>query len=376
MKKILFVIAAVFLLTGCSDEKSFQISGSLSNFGNPLSATMIYLKTRTVDDLLINIDSTFLKNDGAFTLKGKSTETDLFFLADKDNVFFLRIFVEKGNKITISGNAKEFNNIKIEGSDTHALYDKYLLTLAEIEEKQEIIYHNYNTFKQDETITEIELAKIRENLTYQLQQLEEISSKTTLDFIRTHANSVVSSYLVYKNALSINSSAEIEYQLQLLEPSMNNKFLTLTRKHLERLKLIEPGKVFPNIELPDIEGNIISLESLRGKYILIDFWATWCGPCVNEISNLKKIYNKYHDKGFEIYGISLDHNRESWINGTTNYGLNWSNVSDLQAFNSPVVKQFVVTYIPHTFLLDPDGVILAVDIYGEKLEKKLSNVMN
>jgi len=375
MKKLLSILSAACLLVSCSNKQTFQISGTLTNFGSPISATMLYLKTRTVEDLLISIDSTFLKNDGSFILKGESLETDLFFLADKDNIFFLRIFVEPGNKITVNGSANDINNIKIEGSETHTLYDKYLLQLADIQEQEETIYHNYNVFKQDPSISEGQLEVIREDLSVQLQKLEDLGETTTLDFIRTNANSVVAAYLVYKNALSVNNSTVIESQLQLLVPSMKNKFLTLTNNHLEKLKQREVGKTLPNIELPDPDGNLISLESLRGKYVLVDFWATWCNPCVNAIPNLKNIYREYHKKGFEIYGISLDQNREAWIKGITNYELNWVNVSDLKIFNSPVVKQLVVTYIPNTFLLDPKGVIIAIDLSKTELEKLLSEVL-
>jgi peroxiredoxin len=336
---------------------------------------MLFLKTRTEEDRLINIDSTFLKNDGTFILKGKSSETDLFFLADKDNVFFLRVFVEPGNNIQINGSATDIYNIKIEGSGVHALYDEYLSSFTEIEDKRETIYHNYNIYRQDASISEEQLEIIREDLSTKLQQLEDLSEATTLNFIKANANSVIAAYLVYKNALSLNNSAVIESQLKLLAPSMNNKFISITKKHLDKLKQREIGKVIPNIELQDANGKVISLESLRGKYVLVDFWATWCGPCIEEIPNLKNVYHKYQEKGFEIFGISLDHNKEAWLNGIAKYEMNWINVSDLQVFNSPVVKQLVITYIPNTFLIDPDGMIIAVDLREGELEKILSDVL-
>jgi thiol-disulfide isomerase/thioredoxin len=375
MKKLLLILTAACLLISCSNKKTFQISGTITNFASPFSTNMLYLKTKTADDIFVNIDSTFLKNDGAFILKGNSTETDLFFLADKGNDFFLRIFVEPGNKIKVNGSATDIYSIKIEGSETHALYDEYLTSMAEIEEKIETIKHNYSVYKQDESISVDDLEKIRMDLSAQVQQLKELSITTPLDFFRTNANSVVAAYLVFINALSENNSVEIENQLQLLSPSMKNKFITLTKEHLEKVKQLEVGKVFPNIELPDVTGVPVSLEFLRGKYVLVDFWATWCRPCVEAIPTLKMFYQQYHNKGFEIYSVSLDNNREAWLNGIENYELSWVNVSDLRAFASPVVKQLVVTYIPHTFLLDPAGVIIAVDINDKELEQVLSEML-
>ena len=375
MKKLLLIFVSACFLISCSQKKSFQISGTITNFGSPVSATMLYLKIRTVNDNLISIDSTFIKNDGTFTLKGESAETDLYFLADKDNVFFLRIFVEPGRKITVNGNATDFYNIRIDGSMTQTLYDEYLTSLAEIEVQKETIYHNYSVYKQDPSLSENEIKKIREDFSTKLQQLDELSETTAINFIKENANSIVATYLVYKNALSCNNSTDIESQLQLLDKSMNNKFIALTKKHLEKLKQREIGNVLHNIELPNPEGKIISLKSLRGNYVLVDFWATWCTPCVEAIPNLKKVYREYHKKGFEIYSISLDQRREEWIKGITQYELEWINVSDLLVFNSPVVKQLVVTYIPNTFLIDPEGKILAVDLRESELEKKLSEVM-
>ena len=375
MKKLLFILTVACLLIGCSNKKTFQISGTLTNFGSSTSATMLYLKTRTVDGNLVNIDSTFLKNDGTFILKGESTESDLYFLADIDNVFFLRVFVDPGNKIKLTGSATEIHNINIEGSETQSLYNKYLSSLAEIDEKAETLAHNFEVYRQNESISVDELEKIRIDIIAQRQQLAELKITTTLNFIKANTNSIVAAYLVYINALTVNNSIEIEEQLQLLELSENNKFIKLTKKHLEKLKQIEIGKVFPNIKLPDPAGTLISLESLRGKYVLVDFWATWCRPCLNAIPSLKNFYNQYHDKGFEIYSISLDHSKEAWVSGIENYQLNWIHVSDLQVFNSPIVQELVVTYIPHTFLLDPTGKIIAVDINDKELEQILSEML-
>jgi peroxiredoxin len=375
MKKLLLALIVACLLVSCSNKNSFQISGTITNFGSPMSATMLYLKTRTVDNIFVNMDSTFIKNDGTFILKGESSETDLFFLTDRDNGFFLPVFVEPGNKITVTGDAKEFYNIKIEGSATQNLYNNYQSLLTNIEEQKAVIYHNYDVFRQDASISDEQLQKIKIELSGKLQQLEELSVATAVDFIRDNANSIVAAYLVYMDALSVNNSSEIENHLQLLNPSMSNKFITLTNNHLEKLKQREVGKVIPNIELPNTEGTFISLESLRGKYVLVDFWATWCGPCIEEIPNLKKAYREYQEKGFEIFSISLDSNREAWVNGIAKYEMNWIHVSDLQVFNSPVVKQLVITYIPNTFLIDPAGVIIATDLREGELEKILSEVL-
>jgi peroxiredoxin len=375
MKKFILIFAVACLLFSCSNEKSFKVSGTITEFGNPDNTTLLYLKTQTAADELINIDSTNIAKDGSFVLKGKSSETDLFFLADRDNVFFLRFFVDAENTITVKGSATDIENIKIEGSKTHKLYEEYLTSLIPIEQGQDEIQQKYFTFMQDESISEEEMKNIEEELEAKYMQLEESKKLITNEFIKNNSNNMVAAYLVYRNTTSLSNSVEIEQQIQLLNPEMSNKFLTLSKSRLEKVKQTEVGAVLPNIELPDTEGKLISLESLRGKYVLVDFWASWCGPCVKEIPNLKKAYQKYHDKGFEILSISLDHEKESWLNGIEKHELNWLNVSDLKVFGSPFVKQLAVAYVPHTFLLDPNGVIIAVDLREDALENKLAEVM-
>jgi peroxiredoxin len=372
MKKLFLILAAACLLTACSHEKLFKISGTITDLGNPDEPVMLYLKTRTADNQLINLDSAYLSQNGTFVLKGRSSETDLFFLANEDNRFFVRIFVDPGNKITVSGSANDLASIIIEGSKTQALYDKYFSLLAEIQEKQAAIKQDFYTYLQDPSMSEEMLQQIQEELIAAYEQLEEDAMAITLQFISDNSNNVVAAYLVFRNTDTSNNSAEIEEQLSLLNPEMNNKFVAMIKARLEKVKQKEVGTTLPNIELPDAEGKIISLESLRGKYVLVDFWASWCRPCIAEIPNLKKAYEKYHDKGFEIFGISLDDSREAWLNGIARYEINWINVSDLKAFESPVTDKLAVSYVPHTFLLDPNGVVLAVDLRGNELENILA----
>ena len=145
-------------------------------------------------------------------------------------------------------------------------------------------------------------------------------------------------------------------------------------EEIEKLRRLAVGSPAPEITLPDPEGNIVKLSSLKGSYVLIDFWAAWCGPCRKENPNVVRLYDKYRDKGFEIYGVSLDREKEDWIKAIRDDGLTWTQVSDLKYFQSEAARDYNVNAIPATFLLDKEGHIIGKNLRGKMLEDKLAEL--
>lgn len=139
--------------------------------------------------------------------------------------------------------------------------------------------------------------------------------------------------------------------------------------------LIPVGSEAPDFTQNSPEGKPISLSSLRGKVVLIDFWASWCRPCRMENPNVLRVYNKYHNKGFEILGVSLDKTKEAWTGAIKQDGLPWKHVSDLQFWNNAVAQQYGVSAIPYTVLVDREGKVLAKNLRGPALEEKLAEVL-
>jgi peroxiredoxin len=147
--------------------------------------------------------------------------------------------------------------------------------------------------------------------------------------------------------------------------------------NIARIRGVMVGSEAPEIALADTNGTLVSLSSLRGKTVLIDFWASWCGPCRAENPNVVRMYNKFKDKGFAIYSVSLDrpNEREKWVRAIRNDNLTWTHVSDLKFWQSAAAQQYGVNSIPATFLLDKDGKIIAKNLRGAELEQKLEDVL-
>ncbi|MCU0357082.1 MAG: TlpA family protein disulfide reductase [Cyclobacteriaceae bacterium] len=150
------------------------------------------------------------------------------------------------------------------------------------------------------------------------------------------------------------------------------EFITM----VDAMKVTAVGQVAPEIALPNPDGQIIPLSSMRGQYVLVDFWAKWCGPCRRENPNIVRAYNKYKDKGFTVFGVSLDRTREDWLQGIREDGLTWTHVSDLKFWQSEAAKTYSVTAIPFSILLNPDGVIIAKNLRGAALDNKLEEIFN
>lgn len=199
----------------------------------------------------------------------------------------------------------------------------------------------------------------------------------TIDSLVSHYPDNYASALIMRDFVAKDRDLpEVERMFSGLTPRIQSSALgKMVREIIDSRKMVAIGSMAPDFMLQTPEGKTIRLSDLRGKYVLVDFWASWCGPCMAEVPNVKKVYEKYHAKGFEILGVSLDNKKELWTGAIAKHGLDWLHVSSLEGWKCPVAALYSVTGIPATFLVGPDGKIVAKNLRGEELMKEVAKVL-
>jgi len=195
--------------------------------------------------------------------------------------------------------------------------------------------------------------------------------------ISTYAQSVVSPYIVTTVFLHGSSTAELKGFINQYSTEVKKSALAqMITSHITRLEKVDVGAVAPNIKLNTLDGKQFELAQLTGKVYVIDFWASWCGPCRKENPNMVKLYNDYHSKGLEIVGISLDKSFDPWKAAVEKDGLAWMQISDLKYWSSEAAKLYVISSIPATILVGKDGKIVARGLHGSELREAVEKLLN
>jgi peroxiredoxin len=199
--------------------------------------------------------------------------------------------------------------------------------------------------------------------------------KTQLvEFVKTHTGTVVSPYLVIRNSWQFELP-ELEELTAVMDTSLNpSLYMQALIKRIGILKSVAIGQTAPDFEMNDTSGMAVALSSMKGKVVLVDFWASWCSPCRAENPNVVKAYQAYNKKGFDILGCSFDQNRDRWIKAIKDDRLTWTHVSDLKGWGNAAGKLYGVGLIPANVLLDKDQQIIARNLRGEDLLKKLEEL--
>lgn len=365
---LLFLLSALVAFPQ-KDKKpfSFKIDGTIRNH----SGKSIYLHHKW--DEKDHTDSAKIVN-GKFTFNLKSIDPNMYWFTTTNNVNAQPNFIFFADASPIKANIVGGDSILysvVEGGQVQKDYIEYRMMVNNFVMQQQKLQSDYNTASQKGDYNTINA--IREE--YQNMNTKFIGGLK--DFVKAHPKSAVSGFVIYNDMNNPNVPFEDVVQaLELVDKSITDtKFIKLASKRVESIKGTMVGYPANNFSQNTPDGKVVKLSDFKGKYVLVDFWASWCGPCRMENPNVVMAYNKYKDKGFTILGVSFDSNKDKWLEAIQKDNLTWQHVSDLKGWGNEVGKMYSISSIPQNLLIDKDGKIVAKNLRGPALEEKLAEII-
>jgi len=377
---LLFAQIATPINTAPPASDEFTIMGKIGHYSTPAKAYLLYQYGATKV-----IDSSQMSN-GDFSFNGRILYPGSALLVldhdgkgiasiiaaqnlGKGSMDMLNFYVDKG--IVMVDATDSVAKAKITGSSINTESDDLKNSLAPIQKSAVALSAELNTApsekRNDPAFTNAINARGK--------ALQDQQKKILTDFISTHTNSFLSIILIHELGPHADDPRQLEKLFNGLSPALKDSEPgKITISDILKAEVTGIGAIAPDFTQNDVNGTPVTLSSFRGKYVLIDFWASWCGPCRQENPNLVRTYKKYKDKNFAVIGVSLDRpeGRTDWLNAIKNDGLAWTQVSDLNFWSNKVAVQYFISEIPSNFLIDPKGKIIARNLRGEDLDRELA----
>lgn len=363
MKKILLPLAALTLsLAACNTTPKYTINGTIE--GEQTGNVYLVKPNASAVDTLAKAAVA----DGKFTLTGTVEGLTDAYVIIEGKRGGTPIFVENAVFTATLNPANPGENM-ISGTPTQDLANQYMAISKEARKAQSVLYKEYSAAAQEKN--EEKMKEVEE----QYNKLEEEAAAKEDELTKANADSYVAAYML-ANKMGGMEADELDAKFKLLGP--NAQATEIGKKiadRIQKLSAVAVGQVAPDFTLNTPEGQPMSMHSIKGKVKLIDFWASWCGPCRGENPNVVKVYNEYHPKGLEILSVSLDSDKDAWLKAIEDDQLTWNHVSDLKGWQNEAAQLYGVNGIPHLVVLDENNVIVAKNLRGEELQKKIAELL-
>ncbi len=364
MKNLIIGLVLIGLLYGCSSD-SYKFTGKIDGE----FTGKVYLKRLEINGV-VPVDTAEVVK-GEFAFKGKAEFPLVYLIYLEENRYPIMFFGEN-KKISITVNPEKVEEAVIKGSKINDIYAKFMEEIPHKDKSSKMEEDYYNAQASGD-------ASLLESIIADMGKIREDQRNYAVDYLKKNSENVVGAFLVL-NMMNELSAGELEEIGQNLNKTLkDHPYVIHFSEQLEMVKMqkeleaaVEIGKVAPSFSLVDINGKTINLESFRGKYVFIDFWAGWCRPCREENPVLRKVYQKFGGKDFEIVSISLDRSEEDWKKAVKEDGLNWTLLHDSIG---DIAQLYNVQSIPNTLLLNPNGEIVEKQIRGQELMEILDGLI-
>jgi len=369
MKKLTLLLLVLITIASCTSEKK-EMKYTLKINADTAVDGYAYLKMVNPEtgEKMIILDSAIME-EGIFQMKGEFEYPFVGYIYLPVSNRAIPIFLDEGD-IVVDVYKDNYASTKITGSAAQDEFQAFRDELGVFNDKMKDLYILYKLAKEEENTDKMD------SLSAIMDEIYEEEQVFIKNHVKTNNSNVTSPYIAYSNSYSWTID-ELDEVVQNFDPSLVG--LPDYKKLADRLvvlKRVDIGQPLVDFTQKDSNNVDITLSEIsKGKYMLVDFWASWCGPCRAENPNIVACYNDFHDKGFDVFGVSFDDNRERWIQAIHDDALAWHHVSDLGGWNNAAGKLYGIRSIPSNILLDPDGIIIARDLRGEELRVKLEELM-
>lgn len=375
MKQIGIIALIALSAAACESNgsKNFTVTGEVKN----APATVVYLEQISFDNMPPQVLDSITLNAGKFSLKGKAAEESLLQLRfpqiENGPLFFV---INDKSDISISGDWNDIRKLSYKGSPASERLREFVDSLSATQQKLGNMQYELQNVIQGDSLRNQQQMAMTNMVTSFKTYVKKVATEDKSPMVSMFATSIGTGTDAAEN--------EAMYNNLLKRFPKHTGIQTVVKQYRESVastpqapKQNTPaiGTMAPDITMPDVNGNNFSLSSLKGKYVLVDFWASWCGPCRGENPNVVAAYNKYKNKNFTILGVSLDKTKDAWLEAIKKDGLTWTHISDLKFWDSEAVGLYGFNGIPYNVLLDPTGKIIADNLRGSDLERKLEEVL-
>ena len=357
---ILFILFPVLATAQTATPKKFKITGQLTGLNENSIVTL-----SNFNDQTDTAAKTAIKN-GTFELTGSITEPNLYQLNLNSVQKKLLLFLSP-DIVTIKGDATKLQEVDVKGSPTHADFMEFQKIFNPLFDKLREMNQRIGAMQQPQRSDSIMIA---------YAALVSNIHETIDKFLAKKKSSPIAPFLLVVTLQLDEDRERVEKRYNTIDPSLRESFFAkIVKEEIDKSKIGAIGTDAIEFVQNDTTGKPVSLSSFRGKYVLIDFWASWCRPCRMENPNVVNAYNKFRGKNFTVLGVSLDRTRDAWIQAIKDDQLAWTQVSDLKFWNNEVAQKYRVDEIPQNFLVDPNGKIIGRNLRGEELQMRLCEVL-